>query len=328
MKNHMDANLLTIENTEKGYVFPDRKFYLIKREESFGEDVLRKGLTGFLKKEAETYQADYLLLFCEEQREYRFLFYSGSRQIRALEFMDFLIPEFGLSKGDAALAFGRIGSAMLQLRMEESQQKDVGSFLCSRVKAYYEDVDWIDAVLYGTQYQKEHKELPLYQKKKIPWAYVESTLLADSGEEISFSSLENESGMKIMVHPERYIMIGRRGEIYDIAKEKFEATYEKTEEPLDVFQAMMENLPEVKRLPAGDYLSLDEVAHICYPKPGSGIYAKELEKRTKVFYKDGNGEYFLGNAGDYLAIRPDDMTDIYIIHRDIFKQTYEIGKHS
>lgn len=322
----MGANFIKIESIEKGYVLPDTKFYIMMQKESFEEDVLRKGFKGFLQKEIDTYQADFMLFFCEEQREYRFLFYSGSKQIRALEFMDFLIPEFGLSKGDAALAFGRISSAMLQLRMEESQQKDLGSFLCSRVKEYYEDVDWIDAVSYGELHQEEHKKLPLYQKKKVAWAYVESTLLADCGEEIFFSSLENESGVKLTVHPNRYVMIGRRGEIYDIAKEKFELTYEKTQEPLDVFASMMENLPEVKRLPSGDYLSLDEVAHICYPKAGFGIYAMELKRRTKVFYKDGNGEYFLGNTGDYLAIRPDDMTDIYIIRRDIFKQTYETGK--
>lgn len=322
----MDADLI-IESIGNGYVLPDKKFYIMKQDAPFGEDILRKGLKGFLKKEIETYQAEYLLLYCEEQREYRFLFYSSNKQIRALEFMDFLNPEFGLSKGDAALAFGKIGSAMLQLRMEESQQKDLGDFLCSRVKSYYEDVDWINAVSYGKQHQKEHKELPLYQKKKIAWAYVESTMLADDGETIAFSSLENESGMKIVAGPERYIMIGCRGEIYDIEKGKFEATYEKTEEPLDVFQAMLENLPEVKLLSTGEYLSLDEVAHICYPKPGSGIYVKELKKRTKVFYKNGNGEYFLGNAGDYLAIRTDDAEDIYIIHKDIFKQTYELVRH-
>ena len=35
------------------------------------------------------------------------------------------------------------------------------------------------------------------------------------------------------------------------------------------------------------------------------------------------GEYFVGTSGDYLAIRKDDISDIYIIQREIFAQTYE-----
>ena len=54
-----------------------------------------------------------------------------------------------------------------------------------------------------------------------------------------------------------------------------------------------------------------------------GIYAKCLERRTKVFNPYNEGEYFVGRKGDYLAIRQDDLSDIYIIKNGIFQETYE-----
>ena len=71
------------------------------------------------------------------------------------------------------------------------------------------------------------------------------------------------------------------------------------------------------------YISLDEAAHICYPSRGIGIYACELERRTKIFPVDNEEDYYLGRPGDYMAIRMDDFTDVYIIQREIFLQTYE-----
>ena len=118
-------------------------------------------------------------------------------------------------------------------------------------------------------------------------------------------------------------MIGCRGEIYDIEKEKFENTYDVTDGKLDIFEQMLDFLPEVERESDGVYISLDEMAHLCYPKQGIEIYAKEIEKRTKVFPVMREQEYFLGRPGDYMAIRADDLCDIYIIQGEIFKQTYE-----
>ena len=43
----------------------------------------------------------------------------------------------------------------------------------------------------------------------------------------------------------------------------------------------------------------------------------------KVFGK-GRGDYFIGKAGDYLAIRLDDLQDMYIIRREVFERTYEL----
>jgi phosphoglycolate phosphatase len=122
-------------------------------------------------------------------------------------------------------------------------------------------------------------------------------------------------------------MIGNRGEVYDIKKEKFDNSYYITDEKLDIFTSMMDFIPTVETMSDGcdekQCLSIDEMAKICYPKTGINIYAKELKNRTKVFGVSNREDYYIGHQGDYMAVRTDDVSDAYIIKRDIFHITYE-----
>ena len=147
--------------------------------------------------------------------------------------------------------------------------------------------------------------------------------IAAAGTKLAVKSLENETGITIVADPDIYIMIGRRGEVYHIRRDKFLATYELTEEPLDIFTQMLDFIPVVETVSDGGYISIDEMARLCYPKTQAVICCQELKKRTRVFSKNSEQEYFLGRPGDYLAVRLDDITDIYVIQRDIFAETYE-----
>lgn len=118
------------------------------------------------------------------------------------------------------------------------------------------------------------------------------------------------------------IMIGCLGEIYEITDEKFKSTYDVTYERLDIFERYFDFIPAVELPDKGKYVTIDEMAHLCYPKPGNGIWAKRLDKRTKIFRK-GSLDYFIGNPGDYMAIRADDYQDIYVIQQEVFLRTYE-----
>lgn len=268
-------------------------------------------------------ECHFLLLVWKSQDEERLLFLSDSRRIRALEFLDYLIAEFGLVRGNAECASGQISSAILSVQIADMDLADTMEFLLQMSMSYYEDCDWIEATKYGIVHCDEIGKMPRYYKKKIAWAYVRATDVVPAGEQIRIKSLENESGMLLTAAEDRYIMIGCRGEVYDITKEKFENTYEATDEPLDIFEQMLDFLPAIEKVTDGDYISLDEVASLCYPRRGAGIHACELERRTKVFPFNDNAEYFLGRPGDYMAIRLDDFTDIYVIQREIFQQTYE-----
>ena len=271
----------------------------------------------------ETYDCHFLLLLWAENDEKRVYFFSDTKRVRALEFLDYLLPEFGLVRGNATEANGRIASTILQVQMSEIDITDSLHYFLKMSNSYFCDCDCVLAREYGVEHGDEIMNLPIYVKKHIPWAYVRSIDLVKQGENIHIKSLENESGLEIISDEKNYIMIGYRGEVYDIKKEKFERTYETTEEPLDVFVQMMDMLPAAEIQSTGDYVSLEEMARLCYPKSGVGIYAKKLEKRTKVFPVGDGQEYFLGRPGDYMAVRPDDLCDIYIIESEIFYRTYE-----
>ncbi len=64
-------------------------------------------------------------------------------------------------------------------------------------------------------------------------------------------------------------------------------------------------------------------AKACISTGESYIYTKQLDHRVKVFTEWDDEKYMLGREGDFLAVRKDDLHDIYIIEKNIFERTYE-----
>lgn len=282
-------------------------------------------LIGYKEQLAQIHQQiqfDYLLLYWMFREELHLAFFSTDKQIRAFEFLDDAISEFGLVRGNNSFAMGIVSLAILSVQMKTMDMDGVEQYLMSRIESYYRDVNWIFAEQYVQMFYEDILKYPTYQKKRTTWAFVESTKIVPEGKQFVICSLENESGLIVTATKDTIVMIGCRGEVYDIRREKFENTYETTDEKLDVFQQMMEFIPEVQAIPEGSFISIDEIAKLCVPKQSDGIYAIPLKKKSKIFQKDQNGTYFLGRPGDYLAIRKDDLTDIYVIQKEIFQQTY------
>lgn len=247
---------------------------------------------------------------------------SKTSQVRALEFLDFCVGEYSMPKGDEKEAQAVISELLLKVWMSETDISERVAFFGKRAHNYFTECK----VLNGTEFKMQCPEYPTafkpYVKKHVSWAYVKTTDIAAAGSEVRVKTLENDTGITITVADDLYIMIGCMGEVYEITRQKFETSYEPSDEPLDIFMQMMDFIPAVE-LPADhSYVTIDELAYLCYPKPGTGILACRLEKRTKVFGKT-RMDYFVGKPGDYLAVRPDDQTDIYIIQKEIFERTYE-----
>lgn len=269
------------------------------------------------------FNCHYLLLTWDVQEEVRMVSFSDEKRVRAYEFLDYVISDFGLVKGNADYAVGKVSSVYLNVQMAQLDLVEISEYLLSMCYCYFEECDWIWAKGYGIKHQSEIETMDVYQKKKVPWAYVRTTDIAPERSTIKLRSLENESGIFITADENVYIMVGSRGEIYDIQKDKFERTYDATDEALDVFGQMLDFLPEIQLMDDGTYVMLDAYAKICYPKTDAHIYGRQIEKRTKIFPAQEGQEYYLGRPGDYLAVRMDDLDDLYIIQADIFSCTYE-----
>lgn len=246
---------------------------------------------------------------------------SRAEQIRALEFLDALFADYGMLRGDAVYAEGEMSQVILDVSMTEQGTTDLLSYFMEQTDAYFSKT----AVIYADKEaarEEKIRQLPIYCKKQVPWAVVETLDIAKPGEKICIKTLENDTGLIIHADADLLIMIGCLGEVYEITRQKFENSYEKSDEQLDIFSQLLDFIPAVELPRTGEYKTIDELAYLCVPKPG-GIYAKQLQVRTKVFGK-GRGDYFIGKAGDYLAIRLDDLQDMYIIRREVFERTYEL----
>ncbi|MCQ2521722.1 MAG: hypothetical protein MJ105_05035 [Lachnospiraceae bacterium] len=285
-------------------------------------------LTGESVENCKTYMDqssfDYGLFLWKELDEERLFFVSKNKDIRALEFLDFLMAEFALVKGNGNIAFCQISTAIFKVQMANEESSGVLGYVQRNLHRYYAECEWISAVEYCKTHKEEVVKRPLYEKKKKPWSFVKSTDIVPEGKRFLLKTLENTSGIMIAAEVDKYIMIGCKGEVYDISREKFDKTYMSSTEGLDVFHQMMEYIPAAEEEETGEYIPIDEMARLCYPRGGSGIYAIPLANRTKVFRKESGEDYDLGVPGDYLAVREDDLEDVYIIKKEVFEMTYTL----
>lgn len=316
-----------VEGIKSAYYSSAHSILVAKVEEpltnQLADSVLDEDGPGIARILQIHFNCHYLLLTWEVQEEVRLVAFSDEKRVRAYEFLDYVISDFGLVKGNADYAVGKVSFVYLNVQMAQLDLVEILEYLLSMCHRYFEDCDWIWAKEYGEKHKSEITAMDVYRKKKVPWAYVKTIDIAPKGSIIKLRSLENESGIFIPSDENVYIMVGSRGEIYDIQKEKFERTYDVTDEALDVFGQMLDFLPEIQLMDSGDYVMLDNYGKLCYPKTDAKIYGKMIEKRTKIFPAQEGQEYYLGRPGDYLAVRMDDLNDMYIIQADIFSCTYE-----
>ena len=264
-----------------------------------------------------------LLCVWKEHNEYRFICMSDRDDVRSNDLLDYVLAESGLIKESGSTAYGRIPATRMLFLISDNDVKSALEFLTKSMILYFGECEIIVADEYAAAHRNELNSLKRYNKKQIPWAFVKSVDIAPAGTTLKINTLENENGSDVVTDENTYIMIGVQGEVYQIFKQKFESNYRETDEPFDIFVNMSVFMPEVKVLPEGKYINIDEMAKLCYPKDGAGIYARELTRRTKVFPVYDKKNYFLGRSGDYMAVRADDLSDIYIIKKQIFNQTYE-----
>lgn len=64
-------------------------------------------------------------------------------------------------------------------------------------------------------------------------------------------------------------------------------------------------------------------AYECVEKNETQVYAKPITKAVKVFPLWDDDRYMLGKKEDYLAVRADDLNDIFVVEKDIFDRSYE-----
>lgn len=231
------------------------------------------------------------------------------KEVKASELAEFIVQGIGSGGGHLEKAGGFIQKELL----DKADTDDVSGFLKCRMDEYFNGVEIIDAM----NYEIDITEMQRYQKRKLPVGFVKAVELFETGTNVCVRTLEGD--LDVTIDDDIYIMIGIKGEIYPIKREKFEQSYQVKDEPY-CFEGEYE--PIIKDTVEGKNILLVPHARACVPSGESYIYVRQLAHRVKVFTAWDKEKYMRGQKGDYLAVREGDLHDIYVIEQSIFEKTY------
>ena len=251
------------------------------------------------------------IIYCSIGDSYKLSFRSCDKEIKASDMAAFFTKGIGSGGGHGQKAGGFISG---KLYKEQHKELELEQFFYEKMKEYINSYQ----VIYAKDYQIETENMVRYKKKKFPLGYVMLTDVYPAGTPIIVRTLEGD--LEIQVQEDIYLMIGIQGEVYPIKKEKFLKSYEVTDCPYNV---ETEYIPSVHNQIKGTSEKVVKFAKSCIPAGETIIFAKPLLSQVKIFTPWDNTNYMLGNAGDYIAVRCDDLHDIYVIEQNIFSRTYE-----
>ena len=193
------------------------------------------------------------------------------------------------------------------------------SYFGERLTDYFENTE----IIYAKTAEVDMKGMELYRKKEMVLGFVRANNVYPLGTKVRVRTLEGDVDLEVT--EDLIIMIGIKGEVYPITEEKFNRSYRVLEEKSDLKNTtiQMKYIPMIKDQTNNTVTLITKFAGSCVTTGSSEIYAKQIEKTTKIFTAWDEEKYMLGKAGDYLAVRKEDHHDIYAVEEHIFGMTYE-----
>lgn len=272
---------------------------------------------------------DVCVVYCMQNKGVKLSVRSCIRETRADELAGFLTNGLGNGGGHMRKSGGFLEKDALiaeysRIYGHKPAQTRIGArrIIAARLEQYFLNQDVIHP---GSKDAPDLSEDALYQKKRLTIGYVRATDMYPAGTRVDVRMLEGDQGFS--VEEDTYFMIGVEGEVYISKESVFRANNEAVPAPYQFrgeYAPLIHKAVRMKGLDAEvlEPKSLKDYARACITKPGRRIHARPIERITKVA-APWSDSYFLGLPGDYLAAREDDLTDIYVIKRDIFLKTYE-----
>ena len=240
---------------------------------------------------------------------------SSTVNTKASELVQYITEDLGGGGGHLTKAGGLLKKDLMLKAGIAYNSEAVGKMLYERMEQYHRESE----IVYAGQKEEDISNYRHYTKMEVAVGYVKVTDLAAPGTEVMIRTLEGD--VDVQVEEDLYIILGVDGEIYPCREKKFASNYRLSDAPY-VFPG--EYPPVVVDTVEGERISILPYAKSCIAAGGSGIYARQLDHRMKVFTTWDPDKYFLGVEGDFLAVRADDLTDIYIIAKSVFERTYRL----
>ena len=251
------------------------------------------------------------VVFNETNGGYKLSVRSCSKEVKANELASYLTDGIGSGGGHTEKAGGYIDYELFEDHRKECTMEE---YLKNKLKEYFDN----STIIYAKDYNISLDGMNKYVKKHIQRGFVDLSKILPQGTPITIRTLEGDVDTK--VDEKYYILIGLKGEVYPILKEKFYKSYHESEDEYD-FNGEYDPAVHIKN--EGRVLNLISHAKACVNYDTSFIYARELDSIVKIFTFWDEESYYLGKPGDFFACRVDDIKDIYIIERDVFFKTYD-----
>lgn len=252
------------------------------------------------------------VVYNETDAGIKFSVRSCTKEVKASELAAFLAADIGSGGGHLEKAGGFIGRGLYQKYYSSLHTE---AFFSQKLTDYFDNT----LVIYASTYDIDMSGMSKYAKKPLHLGYVDPTDIFDTGTALTVRTLEGD--LDVIADGSFYLMIGIKGEVYPIKKDRFLASYQKLD---GEFKFEGEYEPTVKNQFNGKTEQILEFARPCITTGTTHIHAREISKRTKIFTAWDQEKYVLGVPGDFIAVRCDDIHDIYIVERDIFFKTYNM----
>ena len=188
-------------------------------------------------------------------------------------------------------------------------------YLLTQLTKYFGSFTVIDCALD----KPDITTMEIYKKRPLLQGYVKCTDVFEKGTPIIIRTLQCD--MDDLISDDNiYIVIGIKGDVHPVSKDKFLMGYKIIDEPYEI---ETQYFPHIRNKNTGRIVDLQPYAKKCVSNGEVNIYAKPLSETVKVFTLWDRDTYMLGKPGDYLVVRKDDENDIYTIPKDIFEIMYE-----
>lgn len=258
-------------------------------------------------------EIDKCIVYCEFDNGIKFSVRSCVKEDKANHIAAYVSKDIGSGGGHVGKAGGFIDIIKYNTSYGDF---DLNSYFSIKLKEYLESYEVIDC----ETYQYDANSAKVYEKKRVKVGYIKATDILPCGTTALIRTLEGDIHLEITNN--LYIMIGVKGEVYPISASQFEKNYKIIEN--EKYDMQLEYHPKAKISDHSDDYSLIDYAKVCYSDSGNLIYAKQLKKAVKVFTKWDHCCYTIGEKGDYLAVKCNDLHDVYVIEEETFHMTYKV----